>query len=508
MHMRTEHIGKRFGGVQALSDVSLEIERGKVHGIVGENGAGKSTLGKVLAGVVRPDEGAVWVEGSGQVHYRNPRNALSDGITMIAQELSLEPRQPAAENVLLGIERPRFGVIDRGKLADRYEDLVRSSGFESLKGRSRELVGGMRIADQQKIEILRALAREADLIIMDEPTAALSGDDAVRLLADVRRLSDAGTTVVFISHHLTEVLEIADVVTVLRDGRVVQSSAASEETPQSLVTAMLGRPSDLAFPEKVPPRFDAPVAVRVQGFTRSPAFRDINVEIKEGEIVALAGLVGSGRTEIARAIFGADKRDRGVIELYGEPVSIRSPRAALNHGIVMLPESRKDEGLLLRRSVIENVTLPYLRRLSRAGIVRTRQETAETSKIVERVGVVTPSLKSSVSTLSGGNQQKTLFAKSLFRVPRVLIVDEPTRGVDVGAKRAIYELITSIAQEGMAVLMISSEIEEVVGLAHRVFVLREGQIVAELTGDEATEDAILRAQFVTTPPPDLQMPPG
>ena len=508
MHMRTEHIGKRFGGVQALSDVSLEIERGKVHGIVGENGAGKSTLGKVLAGVLRPDEGTVWVEGSGQVHYRNPRNALSDGITMIAQELSLEPRQPAAENVLLGIERPRFGVIDRGKLADRYEDLVRSSGFESLKGRSRELVGGMRIADQQTIEILRALAREADLIIMDEPTAALSGDDAVRLLADVRRLSDVGTTVVFISHHLTEVLEIADVVTVLRDGRVVQSSAASEETPQSLVTAMLGRPSDLAFPEKVPPRFDAPVAVRVQGFTRSPAFRDINVEIKEGEIVALAGLVGSGRTEIARAIFGADKRDRGVIELYGEPVSIRSPRAALNHGIVMLPESRKDEGLLLRRSVIENVTLPYLRRLSRAGIVRTRQETAETSKIVERVGVVTPSLKSSVSTLSGGNQQKTLFAKSLFRVPRVLIVDEPTRGVDVGAKRAIYELIASIAQEGMAVLMISSEIEEVVGLAHRVFVLREGEIVAELTGDEATEDAILRAQFVTRPPPDLQMSPG
>ena len=490
-HVELREISKRFGGIQALSGVDLTIMPGSIHALVGENGAGKSTLGKIIAGVHRPDDGEVRVHGE-PVAYRSARDALADGITIIAQEPTLVPHRSVLENVFLGDESTVAGVVNDRALARRYEQLVTESGINLPPQR---LARTLSVADQQKAEILRASARRVRLIVMDEPTSALTRDEAERLFDLIRRLQGAGTTVVYVSHLLAEVLALADTVTVLRDGRRVRSGPADEETPGRLVTAMLGRSLDLAFPDKVAPPADAPVVLSVRGLARPPQVQDVSLDIRAGEIVGLAGLIGSGRSEVARAIFGADRTNAGVIELDGRPLRAHSPRHAIARGIVMLPEDRKSQGLLMLRSIVDNVTLPHLREVSRAGVVRTHLEQRLVGEVVDRLDVRAKSRNSLVSTLSGGNQQKVLFARWLFRRPRLLIADEPTRGVDVGAKRAIYELIHSLAADGIAVLLISSEHEEVLGLAHRVLVMRGGSIVAEFDEQTMNEDAVLRAAF-------------
>jgi len=492
-HVELKGISKRFGGVQALREVELEIERGAIHALVGENGAGKSTLGKILAGVHRPDDGELWVEGR-RVGYRSPRDALRDGITIITQEPTLVPHRSVQENVFLAVEQGTAGVVDARRTARRFAALVEATGIE-LHGR--RLARTLRVADQQKVEILRAIARDAKLFVMDEPTSALTTDEATRLFELIRRLRDRGATVVYVSHFLPEVLSLADAVTVLRDGRLVRTAPTKEETPERLVSAMLGRSLDLAFPVKVPAPADAPVVLSVRGLSRPPAVQDVSFDLRAGEIVGLAGLIGSGRSEVARTIFGADRAAAGVIELDGRPISPRSPRAAIRSGIAMLPEDRKRQGLLMLRSVVDNVTLPHLDQVSEAGVLLTRAERRRTSELIARLDVRTKSNGALVNTLSGGNQQKVLFAKWLFRRPRVFIADEPTRGVDVGAKRAIYELIESLAAEGLAVLLISSEHEEVLGLAHRILVMRGGRIVAEFDEQTMSEDAVLHAAFAT-----------
>jgi rhamnose transport system ATP-binding protein len=492
-HVETRAISKRFGGVQALNEVSVSVVRGKVHALVGENGAGKSTLGKIIAGVIPPDEGELHLEGS-PVQFRSPRDALLHGVTTIAQEISLVPTRTVVENVFLGIETARAGHVDRRSLRRRYALLEEQACFGIPPGIP---VAALRLADQQKVEILRALARDARLIVMDEPTASLTGDEAQKLLEIVRTLRDRGTTIVFVSHHLDEVLSIADEVTVLRDGRLVQTTAAAGQTAASLVTAMLGRSMETTFPAKQPPSADADVVLAVEGLSTKAFLNDISFEIRAGEIVGLAGLVGSGRSEVARAIFGADPISAGTIRRDGVKVQIRSPRTAVRHGIALLPENRKAQGLLMGRSIVENVTLPHLELVSRQGRVLRRAERARAAEMIERVDVRTPRSTIPVNALSGGNQQKVLFAKWLLHRPRVLIADEPTRGVDVGAKRAIYGLIHSLAAEGMAVLLISSELEEVLGLAHRILVMRAGEIVRQLEGEEISEDAVMSASFAT-----------
>ncbi len=492
-HVEARAISKRFGGVQALRGVELEIERGAIHALVGENGAGKSTLGKILAGVHKPDEGELWVNGR-RVAYRSPRDALRDGITIITQEPTVVPHRSVQENVFLGVERGAAGVLDERRTARRFAALVEETGIE-LPGR--RLARTLRVADQQKVEILRAIARDAKLFVMDEPTSALTTDEAERLFEVIRRLRDRGATVVYVSHFLPEVLRLADAVTVLRDGRLVRTAPTKDETPQRLVTAMLGRSLDLAFPPKVPAPKDAGVVLSVRGLSRPPALQDVSFEIRAGEIVGLAGLIGSGRSEVARAIFGADRATAGVIEVDGKPLSARSPRAAIRRGIAMLPEDRKRQGLLMLRSIVDNVTLPHLEEVSTAGVLSRRTERSRTSQLITQLDVRAKSNDASVNTLSGGNQQKVLFAKWLFRRPRVFIADEPTRGVDVGAKRAIYELIESLAAEGIAVLLISAEHQEVLGLAHRVLVMRGGRIVAEFDEQTMSEDAVLHAAFAT-----------
>jgi ABC-type sugar transport system ATPase subunit len=484
---------KHFGGVRALDGVSVEIAAGSVHGLVGENGAGKSTLAKVIGGVLEPDAGELLVDGE-PVRFRSPREALAAGIATIAQEIALVPGRSVLENVFLGIEPRRVGVVDRRALRRRFAALNERTAFE-LDPDVR--VGALRTAEQQKVEIVRAIARDARLILMDEPTAALTADESERLLGVVRGLAAAGTAVVLVSHHLDEVLSVCERVTVMRDGHVVRTGPARNETAQSLVTAMVGRAVDTTYPDKRPAAADAPVVLEARALSRARAVSDVSLQVRAGEIVGLAGLVGSGRSEVARLLAGADHADAGEIVIDGAPVRLRHPRDAARHGIAMVPESRKEEGLLMMRSIRENATLATLPRFSRAGVVERQKERRYAQGLFERLDVRAPGTSARVGSLSGGNQQKVLFAKWLAIEPRTLIADEPTRGIDVAAKREIHGLIAQLAAGGMGVLLISSEIEEVLGLAHRVLVMRGGRVVEELVGEEASQERVMRAAFAT-----------
>jgi rhamnose transport system ATP-binding protein len=494
-HVELADVSKSFGGVRALDEVSLKISRGSIHALVGENGAGKSTLGKIISGVLAPDRGQLRIDGE-PVALHSPREAITRGIVLIAQELSVVPALSVAENVFLGTEPQRAGFVARRALRRRYAELAATNGFElpgDLRGRA------LKTADQQKVEILRALSRNAELIVMDEPTAALSRPDAERLHEVIRRLAAGGTTVVLVSHFLREVAELADEVTILRDGRLVRTAPAAQETVETMLSAMLGRSLGTAFPARHPITQQAKVVLEARGVS-AEGVRDVSLEVREGEIVGLAGLVGSGRTELARALCQAQRITAGTVTTVGTQLaaakSLRSsPRAALKQGLAMIPESRKEQGLLLGRPIGENVSLASLKRLSDLGLVRPAKERQAVATVLTQVGVKIPTQKAPVATLSGGNQQKALFARILLAGPRVLVADEPTRGVDVGAKRAIYDLLTELAAEGLGILFISEDTEEILGLAHRVLVMRAGQITAELSGDAMTEAAILAAAF-------------
>jgi simple sugar transport system ATP-binding protein/ribose transport system ATP-binding protein len=489
-HVELADVSKSFGAVRALDAVSLTVARGSIHALVGENGAGKSTLGRVVAGVLAPDEGRVLLNGE-EVVLSSPREALERGVAAIAQELTVVPQLTVAENVFLGAEPRRTGFIARRSLRRRYERLAADAGFELPAGAP---AGRLRPAEQQQVEILRALSRDAELIVMDEPTAALNRDETTRLHEIVRSLARAGRTVLLVSHFLREVLALADTVTVLRDGRLVRTAAAAEETEDSLIRAMLGRPLTAAFPAKHEPAPGAPPVLTVRDL-HAPGVDGVSFDVHRGEIVALAGLVGAGRTELARAVFGAQRPTAGVVEVMEGHRLSGGPRARLRAGVAMIPESRKDDGLLLSRSVTENVSIASLGSVSRYGFVRRGAERRRAGEILERWDVRTSGQGAPVSSLSGGNQQKVLFARMLLCGPKVLVADEPTRGVDVGAKRAIYDLLVELAQSGLGVLLISSELEEVLGLAHRVLVMRAGRIVGELRGEEMTESAVLAAAF-------------
>ncbi|WP_420621959.1 sugar ABC transporter ATP-binding protein [Candidatus Poriferisodalis sp.] len=493
-HVELRGVSKLFGATTAVDGVSLSIDRGSVHALVGENGAGKSTVGNIIAGVHRPDEGNILVDGQ-RVIFRSPRDALAQGITMVAQELSLVPARSVRENVFLGGEPSRAGFVRTREQRRRFDSIIERVGFDVPLD---ALVMNLAVADQQKVEILRALGRNANLIIMDEPTARLSTDEAQTLLSIVARLSREGTTVILVSHFLDQVLEAADVVSVLRDGALVSSRPAREETELTLVEAMIGRTLDTSFPPKSVPPPDAPIVLDVRGLRCGGTGPEIDLTVRAGEIVGLAGLVGSGRSEIARAIYGADRRAEGEVTTCGRPVKRRSTRSSIRAGMGLIPESRKDQGLLLGRSIRDNVALPHLDVLSRLGWMRRQPENQAVTKATEVVDIRSSSIEQAVMELSGGNQQKSLFARWFLNSRSVLIADEPTRGVDVGAKRAIYDLITDAASAGLAVLFVSSELDEVMGLAHRVLVVRDQQIVLELAEDELDETRILGAAFATT----------
>lgn len=490
--LRLEGVSKRFGGVRALDDISLEVERGTVHALVGENGAGKSTLGKIIAGVLQRDAGRIFIADR-EVHLSSPRQGLQAGVAILAQELALELDASVAENVLLGMEPHRGSVIRRGSVRARFGSLLAESGFSGL--RPDTLVRNLAVADQQKVEILRAIARRAELIIMDEPTARLSADEAERLRRAISDLRDRGTTIIYVSHFLKEVLAVSDRVTVLRDGSLVETLDSNAVDVDGLAERMVGRAVLLHRPQvdRVPRKVGEAPILQVKGLSRRDAFHDVSFDLHRGEILALTGLVGAGRSEVMHAIFGSAPADAGEMTLEGRSLANRHPRDAIRRGIALLPESRKDEGLVMSASVTENVSVTALTRVSVGGVLRRARESQRVANVAGNAGLSTRLLRSGVSALSGGNQQKVLFARWLNTDPSIFIADEPTRGVDIGAKEGIYEVLRGIASQGGGVILVSSEIDEVVALANRVLVMRIGRIVAEFEGDEIAEDPITRA---------------
>lgn len=481
---------KRYGGVPALSDVSLTISPGTVHALVGENGAGKSTLGKIISGVIEPDEGTMSRNGE-SLSFKSPRDALANGIVTIVQELAIVSGLTVAENVYLGVEASRAGFVRRRESRRRFRELAKKVGFDLSPDRK---AGSLSIADQQKVEIMRALSRNASIVVMDEPTAALSGNETKALYGIIRSLVRDGKSVVLISHFLSEVLALADVITTLRDGQFIRTVDAKDATEETLIEGMLGHSLLSAFPEKSVADQGKKVVLEVEHL-RAAGVNDCSFVLHEREILGIAGLVGAGRSELARAIFRDSKVSGGTVRLNGSDLAGHSPSRSIRRGLTFIPESRKEMGLLVGRSVKENITLSRLDLVSRFGWIAGRRERRKVTELMNAVNVKAASIRMPVSMLSGGNQQKLLFARTVMCSPSVLIADEPTRGVDVGSKRAIYDLLTQMAESGMGIVVISSDLEEVLGLAHRVLVMRHGRIITELSGDAMNEQSVLAAAF-------------
>ena len=487
-------VSKRFGATQALDDVSVRMEPGEIHALVGENGAGKSTVGKIIGGLYVPDSGQLLVDGI-DIGRWDPPSALSAGIATIQQELSLVPDQSVAENVFLGIEHASFGVLT-GSVIGRYEELDATIGF-NIPGD--QMVRDLRLADQQKVEILRALARDARLIVLDEPTSSLSRDESDRLHEVVASLRDQGRTLVFVSHFLDEVLSIADRITVMRDGEIVRTGPAAAETKDSLIEGMLGRSLEVNFPALPSVQTTAPVVYSTENLCGSMP-QDICIEVRAGEILGLAGLVGSGRTELARLIAGVDVVMAGRAWLDGDELPALNPATAITRGVVMLPEDRRSLGLVLTQNVRENITLPRLRTFQRLGRIRSVKEKGAVREIIEKLNIQPPRVDGELRHYSGGNQQKALFAKWTLERPKLIVLDEPTRGVDIGAKRGIYDAIVEVAQAGSAVILISSELEEVLFMSHRLALIAGGRIIDEAKSADLTVEKILDRLFYAADP--------
>lgn len=486
---------KSFGAVVALTDGSIEILPGEIHALVGENGAGKSTLVKILAGVHQPNDGSFVVAGS-DVVFKSPADSKAAGISVIYQEPTLFPDLSVAENIYIGRQpRGRLGLIDRSVMRRQARELFATLGVPIDPDR---IADGLSIADQQIIEIAKAISLDASILVMDEPTAALSGVEVERLFAVARSLKEKGAGILFISHRFDEVFELCDRVTVMRDGAFIATHNTNDITADGLVREMVGRDIATLFPKE-----DAEIGaavLTVDRLSRAGVFSDISFEVRAGEIVALSGLVGAGRTEVARAIFGIDRYDSGTVTVGGKKLKAHSPQAAISAGIGFVPEDRRKQGLVMELSVARNATLTLRNSLARFGLIDAARERSAAEEWTGRLQVKTGSQDLSVATLSGGNQQKVVIAKWLATMPKLLIVDEPTRGIDIGTKSEVHRLISQLAGQGIAVLMISSELPEVIGMADTVLVMHEGRISARLTRDEATAEAIMHAASASTEP--------
>jgi ribose transport system ATP-binding protein len=480
---------KIYPGVRALDGVDFEVSRGEVHGLAGENGAGKSTLLKILAGVVAPDAGELSWQGRA-TRWRDPADALDAGIRLIHQELNLVPTLTVTENIVLGREPRRLGWVRRRQCTDEAARLMSALGA----GEAIDLdapVAALTVGQQQMVAVAKALGAGAQLIAMDEPTSALTVPEADRLLALVERLKSSGVGIIYVSHRLDELGRLCDRVTVLRDGRSVATRAMRELPLDELTRLMVGRPPPPPS-LRAPPAADAAIALRLDGLGRRGAFDAISLDVRRGEILGIAGLMGAGRSALVRAIFGADRPTSGRVLVDGEPLPPGRPAASIARGLVLLPEDRQRQGLLLTRSVRENLSLPSLGRLARAGWVRRAAERAAAERWIGELAIRTPSREQPVGSLSGGNQQKVVLGKWLETRPRVLLLDEPTRGIDVGGKAEIHALIRRLADDGLALVLVSSELPEVMALADRIAVLHEGKLTGVLARAAATEEQLMR----------------
>lgn len=481
--VRLQGVSKRFPGVLAVDDVSLDIYPGEVHVVAGENGAGKSTLMKLLSQVERPTRGLITIDGQ-PVHFSGPQYAQSLGITMVYQEFALAPHLTIAQNIFLGREPVRLGFIDRRGEVRHARELLRRVG---LNIDPRRFVAGLSVAEQQLVEIAKALSLDAKLVIMDEPTATLTGQEIEELFDVIRSLTAKGIAILYISHRLDEIFRIADRVTVMRDGQVVATLPRDEIDEKKLIRLMVGRDIANLYPK--PETTPGDVLLRAEGITRAHVLHDCTFEVRAGEILGFAGLVGAGRTELARAVFGADRFDAGTIWLDGRKLHIKSPTNAIDLGIGYLTEDRKKDGLALTLGVDQNITLANLPVF--AGILNLGQEKRIALRARDQLKIHTPSIQRRVNLLSGGNQQKVIVARWLETRARVLFFDEPTRGIDVGAKAEMFELIGQLAKEGRGIILISSYLPELLNMCDRILVLHEGRIAGELHREQFSEERVI-----------------
>jgi rhamnose transport system ATP-binding protein len=483
-----EHATKSFGAVRALNDVSIELVRGEAHALLGENGAGKSTLVKILAGVYQPDGGSIYLDGA-RVQLTSPAAARDAGVSVIYQEPTLFPDLTVAENIFMGRQPLRSGRrIDRSNMMKVTNDAFKRLGVNIEASR---VARGLSVADQQIVEIAKSISFNAQVIIMDEPTAALTEVEVERLFDVVKTLRSQGAAVMYVSHRLQEVFDICQRVTILRDGAFVKTSLTADTNIDEVIRSMVGR--DVVAATSTGGDATGENVLEVERLTREGIFTDVSFNVRAGEIVALAGLVGAGRTEVARGIFGIDRVDAGSVKVGGKKLKNASPISAMNAGVGFVPEDRRQQGLVMEMAIDRNVALASLRGLSRFGFVRKASERKLAYDWSTRLSLKYGRLSNTVTTLSGGNQQKVVLAKWLARRPRLLIIDEPTRGIDIGTKAEVHRLLTELVSQGVAVLMISSEMPEVLQISDRILVLCEGRLIDEFSREDANENAIMRA---------------
>ncbi|HLS67349.1 MAG TPA: sugar ABC transporter ATP-binding protein [Pseudogracilibacillus sp.] len=484
--LEMKQINKEFPGVKALDNMSLTVKKGEVHGLLGANGAGKSTLMKVLSGIYEQDSGEIYFKGE-NVNFTTPLEAHEKGIVIIHQELSLVPSLSVAENIMIGRLSGKNYNVD---WKDINEKAVYYLSQVGTKLHPNTRVRDLSVAQMQLVEIAKALSYDAELIIMDEPSAVLSGSELTQLFNTIETLTERGVTVIYISHRLEEIFHICDRLTIMRDGRIIETRHVEDTTRDQIIRGIVGGEIKDEYPPKEGGEIGEEI-LSVRNLSVEGELKNVSFSLREGEILGLAGLVGSGRTEIARCLIGADPFDEGEIIYRGKPVKIKNPRQAIKQGIALVPEDRKEQGLVTDFSLKQNFTMAALRRIQQGGFLKFRKETKDSSELVDRLKVKTPSIQQLALNLSGGNQQKVVVAKYLYSEADVLILDEPTRGVDVGAKREIYLIIRELAKEGKSVILISSDWEELLGLSDRIVVVHEGEIKGEMPGEGATEEKIL-----------------
>ncbi|MGL4000325.1 sugar ABC transporter ATP-binding protein [Pantoea eucalypti] len=484
--LEAEGISKFFPGVKALDNVSLRVRPGTVHALMGENGAGKSTLMKCLIGMYRPDKGTIKIKGE-PVQFQDTMDALRSGISMIHQELNLVPYMTVAENIWLGREPMKFGFVDHARLNQKTQELLNRLNIR-LKAES--MVGELSIASQQMVEIAKAVSWDSDIVIMDEPTSALTETEVAHLFTIIRDLREQGKAIIYISHKMDEIFNITDEVSIFRDGAWIASDETAKYTRQSLITQMVGRELTQLFP-----KFNSAIGedvLTVRHLTCKDRFTDVSFNVRRGEILGVAGLVGAGRSEVMESLFGMESFDSGEILIDGVPVTIDSPSTAIEKGMAFLTEDRKKSGLFLVLSVMENMSIVNMPEYSgKSGFVSHVKMAQDCMDQIRRLNIKTPTMDQIINNLSGGNQQKVLIARWLLAQPKILILDEPTRGIDVGAKAEIYRLISELANRGVAIIMVSSELPEILGMSDRVMVMHGGRITGILDKEEADQETIL-----------------
>ncbi|MDF2611878.1 MAG: ABC-type sugar transport system, ATPase component [Lachnospiraceae bacterium] len=485
--LRVSQIEKSFPGVKALDKIDFKVRRGTVHALCGENGAGKSTLMKIINGIYKPDAGQIFIDEK-PVKIQNPIHARQHGIAMIAQELNYVPEMSIEENLFLGrLPVTKLGKVDWKLLRKKTIEFLKE---ENLPYKPTQKLKTLTVSDIQMLEIIKAISNNAEIIVMDEPTSSITHREVEMLFKKIKQLKEQDVSIVYISHKLDEVFKIADDITVFRDGAVVESHPASEMNMDQVISLMVGRKMDNVYPKE--PVKIGDKLIEVKDLYSEGIFKNINFNVKKGEIVGFAGLVGAGRTEVMRALFGLDQYTSGAVLINGKEVAIKSVTDSINHKMVMLSEDRRRYGIIPIRSVMENASISSLEKVIYSGFAHEKEERKMVGEYFKKMNVKTPSLDTPIQSLSGGNQQKVLLAKWMLRDPEILILDEPTRGIDVGAKFEIYKLMVEMAKQGRAVIMVSSEMPELIGMCDRIYVMNQGKITGELNRDEFSQESIMK----------------